>query len=147
MKTLKILVLTLATAGACLTLSADDGKPIGREQLPAASQTFITSYFPGTDISFAKVERDFLSKSYEVFFVDGSKVEFDGDGEWESVDCKKQPVPSGIVPAQIARYVQERHPGQPIVQIDRDTRDYEVELANGIELKFDRRFQIIGYDD
>ena len=55
--------------------------------------------------------------------------------------------PAELVPAQIASYVEQNYKGAAIVQIDRDTRDYEVKLTNGLELTFDLRFNIIDIDD
>jgi len=147
MKTLKIFLLALVATVSSFTAKADDDRAISVGQLPAKSQEFIQSHFKGIDVSYAKVERDYFDKSYEVRFVNGSKVEFEKNGEWDNVDCHKDKVPDGIVPAQIEEYVNKNHSGQQIVKIDRDRRNYEIELRNGIEIKFDLRFHVIGYDD
>jgi len=147
MKTLKLFLLAfLATAGV-FTAKADDDRPISVDQLPAKSQQFIQNYFKDIDVSYAKVESDLFEKSYEVRFVNGSKVEFEKNGRWDNVDCNKEKVPAGIVPKQIEDFVSKNHPNQVIVKIDRDKRDYEIELKNGIEIKFDLKFNVIGYDD
>lgn len=46
----------------------------------------------------------------------------------------------GIVPQQIRDYVTKNYPKQ-IVAIECDRRDYEVELDNGLDLKFDLKFR------
>jgi len=126
---------------------ADDDKPIGFNQLPDISKKFIQTYFNQKDISYSKVDHDFWDKSYEVFFVNGSKVEFNKKGEWEMIDCLNNQIPKGIIPVQILKYVEKNHPGSQIVKIDRDSRDYEVQLNNNLEIKFDFKFNMIGYDD
>ena len=47
----------------------------------------------------------------------------------------------------IRNHVAQQHPDQRIVSIDRDSKDYEVKLSNGVELKFDLKFSLIGFDD
>ncbi|EKC66242.1 hypothetical protein OBE_06041, partial [human gut metagenome] len=48
---------------------------------------------------------------------------------------------------QIADYVKNTFAGQFIKKIDRDKYTWEVELSNGLEIKFDRKFQVIDIDD
>ena len=52
-----------------------------------------------------------------------------------------------IVPQQIRDYVTKNYPKNKIVAIDRDRRDYEVELDNGLDLKFDLKFRLIDIDN
>ena len=146
MKPMKILLITLLTSIGVFTAKADD-RPISISQLPAKAQQFIQTYFKNVEISYATVDRDYLDKSYEVRFVNGTKVEFEKSGEWDNIDCHREAIPVGIVPDKIEEYVKNNHPGQIIVKIDRDRRDYEIDLRNGIEIKFNRNFQVIGYND
>lgn len=41
----------------------------------------------------------------------------------------------------------KNYPKNKIVAIDRDRRDYEVELDNGLDLKFDLKFRLIDIDN
>ena len=126
---------------------ADDDRAITKEQLPKAAQEFLSKYFPTQKIALAKEETDFLDKTYEVIFVDGAKVEFSRNGEWKEVNCKFSAVPDGIVPAQILKYIDQNHEGAKVIEIDRDKRDWEVKLDNGLDLKFDLQFRLIEIDD
>lgn len=80
-------------------------------------------------------------------FVDGRKVEFARDGSWREVSCKYAEVPAGIIPPAIRDYVASSHPGQKIIQIERDRRTCEVKLDGGLDLTFDRDYRLIGIDD
>ena len=51
------------------------------------------------------------------------------------------------MPQRIAAYVGEHYPMQPVVHIERSGKEWEVELTNGMELKFDSRLQLIDVDD
>lgn len=146
MKTKRFFLLSVFLLTTLFGMMADDDKPIGFNSLPENSKAFVKSYFDEKDIAYATVDRDLFSKSYEVFFVNGSKVEFDSRGEWETVDCFKQAIPAGIVPAAIVEYIEKNHSGFFIVQIERDRKDYEVELNNELEIKFDKKFNVIRYD-
>ena len=89
----------LMTLAVCLfafigLTKADDDKPITVEQLPQKAQQFIKQYFADKTVTLAKMERDFMDKSYEVLFSNGEKVEFDKNGEWKDVDCKQSVVPA-----------------------------------------------------
>lgn len=145
---MKRIILSLAaiimTAGAVF---ADNDKPITVDQLPATAKQFITTYFSGAKVSLAKMETEIFDKSYEVVFTDGNKVEFNSKGEWKDVDCKFTQVPERIVPQQIKTYVVTNYKDVKIVEIDRDRRDYEVKLSNGLELKFDLKFNLIDIDN
>ena len=44
-------------------------------------------------------------------------------------------------------YVNSNFPGVQVHSIDRDRRDIEVELTNGLELTFDLYYNLIDMDD
>ena len=126
---------------------ADHDRPIQFNQLPVAAQEFINTYFSDQKVSFAKEERDFMELRYEVMFTNSIKIEFYRDGKWKEIDCKYSVLPAGIVPEQIMTYVNSNFPGVHIHAIDRDHRDIEVELTNGLELTFDLYYNLIDMDD
>lgn len=146
MKKMMILLCGLVLLGTTVA-HADNDKPITFEQLPQQSQQFIKKHFPDEKVSFAKLERDFLETRYEVLFVSSTKVEFLKNGEWKEVDCRYSTVPAGIVPAQIAAKVKELYPEALVTEINRDSREYEVKLNNGLEMTFNLKFELVGIDD
>lgn len=144
----KIIVIALAVFSfGILTAKADNDRLIVKENLPQKAQLFIDSHFKSAKITYVKDERDFLERTFEVLFADGTKVEFDRSGEWKEVDCRRSSVPAAIVPAQITQYVNSNYPNVNIQQIERDRVDYELRLSNRLELTFDTKFNIIDIDD
>ena len=139
-------MLFVAMTACAAVAMADNDTPVQVAQLPATAQNFIQKYFNDVQVLYAKQENDIV-KSYEVVFVNGSKLEFDARGDWTEVDCKHGVVPDGIVPRQLRNYVDKNHPGQRIVAVSRDARGYEVDLNNGLELKFNRNYRLIDMDD
>ena len=147
MKKLTIIFVSLALMASTLTAFAGNDRIITVAELPAVSQQFIKTHFAGVEVSYVKVDEEMFDKDYKVVFVNGSKVEFAKDGAWKEVDCKYGEVPAAIVPQQIRDYVAKNFAGRKIVSIDRDKRDWEVKLDNGLDLKFDLQFRLIEIDD
>lgn len=115
--------------------------------LPAKAQAFLKSNFK-KGVNHIKVDSKALGgKEYDVILNDGTEVEFNKEGSWESVDCGSSAVPSAIVPKMIRDYVSKNYKGQKIVEISVDRRGYEVQLYNGRELKFDRAGNFKRVDD
>ena len=112
---------------------ADNDKPI---------QIGLSTYFKSSKVALAKQETDLFSKSYDVIFTTGEKVEFDKSGDWTEVSCKVNGVPSAIVPQGIKSYVQSNYPDARILSIERDRSNYEVKLSNRWEITFDSQMRV-----
>lgn len=125
---------------------ADKDTPITVQQLPAAAQQFIKKHFARQKVALAKMETGIIEKSYDVIFTNGSKVEFDRSGNWTEVSCKSSAVPAAIIPAAIQTYLKQNHPGVSVIKIEKDRRETEVDLANGVEITFNRNYQVIDID-
>lgn len=128
------------------TLRADNERPIQVSQLPAAAQQFIQQHFADRKVALAKVETEFMSKSYEVIFSNGDHVDFDSKGNWEEIDCKLSSVPTAAIPAKITEYLRANYPDVTVRKIEKDRREYEVKLSNRVELSFDLNFNLTDID-
>ncbi len=117
------------------------------KQLPLVARNFINRHFTRPQISYIKIDSEFLSKKYEVVLSDRTKIEFDGDGEWEEVDGKRNNIPTTIIPAHIKQYVEANYPGVSFTKIERDRGEVEVELTNRLSLTFNKKGQLIDIDD
>lgn len=115
------------------------------KQLPLVARNFINRHFTRPQISYIKIDSEFLSKKYEVVLSDRTKIEFNGDGEWEEVDGKRNNIPTTIIPAHIKQYVEANYPGVSFTKIERDRG--EVELTNRLSLTFNKKGQLIDIDD
>lgn len=129
------------------SVRADHDRAVSIAQLPRAAQQFIQEHFAAEKVAYAKKERDFFEVKYEVIFTSGKKVEFYRNGDWKDVDCRYHTVPSGIVPAPIMAKARDLYGDIAVLKIDRDKRDYEVKLTNGLELTFDLRYNLLDIDD
>ena len=145
MKKLVFLLVCLFTLQT--VARADDDKPIQVTQMPQPAQQFIKQHFADSKVALAKMESDFFYKSYEVIFTNGNKVEFGKNGNWEEVNCKYTSVPTAIIPTTIQKSVTTNYPDTRVLKIERDKKEYEVQLSNRVELKFDLKFNLIDIDN
>ena len=140
----KAIILALF-AGLITITSCSNGKKLN------VINTFARTYFPNTEV-LAPIKDGF---DYDVTLSDYTQIGIDGNLfgklEWDEVDCRHSSVnttvPSTLVPAEIANYVSRIHGSQSIVKIAKDTRGWDIELSNGIEIEFDRRFNVIDFDE
>ena len=146
MKTIKILTMTLLFAFQAVACSGGD-KVITVEALPAAAQTLIGKYFGGKQVSLVKKDKEGLKTYYDVVMADGVKLEFDQSGAWTDVDCKNKAVPAAIVPEAIGQYVADNYASLTIVQIERENYGYDIELSNGLDIRFDRDYNVTRVGD
>jgi uncharacterized protein YuzE len=147
MKSLLNIVVAFAVLFIAAPLVSCQDKIITVKELPTVAQTFISEYFPDVAVSFAKKDRELMKTTYEVTLQDGTEIDFNSKGEWDKVECKRAAVPSELVPANIAEYVETSFPGQVIVKIDKEPYGIEIELGNDLELKFDKNGKLINIDD
>ena len=140
MKNMKKLLLSALLLLCGLAPAHADGheEPITFDRLPQAAQTFLKTHFDTLTVAYIVADRKFMGVEYEVKY-----------GQWESVERKSAPVPAAIVPKQISDFVaaNELFGRQFIKKIERDPYTWEIELSGGLEIKFDTKFNVIGYDD
>lgn len=146
--TMKKILTTLFLLLFAMQLSfARDVITMDDKQLPLTARNFINRHFSKPKISYIKIENEFLSKRYEVMLTNRTKIEFDGSGQWEEVDCKNDTLPLTIVPAHIRQFVEAQYPGVHFRKIERDRGEVEVELDNRLSLTFNKKGQLIDIDD
>ena len=123
-----------------------EDRPVVSDQLPAPAKEFLNVNYPGEKISYAVVDDDLIRPDYTVRLANGVEVQFDNSGALEKISARTG-VPASVVPVQIADYVKANYPETIIIDYEVGRREYDVELTNGLELKFNSKFHIIGLDD
>lgn len=140
----------MTVAGALMTTSAalaGTDRPIEVSQLPEAAQTVVNKNFATRQVAMAKIDDGLFYNGYEVVFTNGDKVEFDNDGQWKDVTCRRQAVPPSLVPKAIRTYMRSHYAGNKILEIEKKRNGYEVKLDNGLEIKFNKEFKVTDIDD
>lgn len=117
-------------------------------QLPNKAQSFIKDHYQQEKISLVSSEKEFFTGTeYKVIFQNGTEVEFDSKGNWTEVDAKLKAVPQKLIPTPIVNYVNQKFPNNQIVQINKENKEYEIELTSGIDLVFNNKGEFIRIDD
>lgn len=144
MKRMMFLVCMFLMMGTTYSI-AGDGYVVGIQQLPAGAQEVMTKYFADKTILTILKERN----EYEVIFNNGEKIEFNKKGEWTEVSCHTTQVPDILIPNPIKARIKADFANSKIVKIDRSSngKKYEVKLNNGLEVEFDKKFNVIKVDD
>ncbi len=140
-KTLKIFsLLLLVLVGTSLSACGDDDDDVivPAASLPEAASSFIKTYYPSVKVAYVNRETDKGEVQYEVRMTSGDEITFDASGEWIDVDAPAgRSIPEGIVIVPIVDYVAANYSGVGINEISRIAVGYEVELTNGVDLRFD----------
>lgn len=113
---------------------------------PAITQ-FVEQYFPKATIQMVMPDDDDI----DVVLSDYTKVEFKRNYEWKKVDCEHSTtyitVPAALVPEQITTHVNTNFPNAIINKLEKKLMGWEVELNNGLEIKFNKNFGVTEIDD
>ena len=126
----------------CVSAQAND-RVITFDQLPQSAQTLVKTHFADKVPLIITADYD----DYEILFESGEKVEFSRKGEWKDIECKTSAVPVALIPEQTKVSIAKSFPAATIVCISRDRRGYEVELNNGLDVEFNKKFQVIEIDN
>lgn len=146
MKRIRLFLLMAMVMTMSLTMSADDDdRVITYDQLPQSAQTFLKQHFGKKVPLLVTADWD----DYTIRYESGEKVELDRDGNWKDIECYGTKVPVAVIPEQISAYLNQNYPGKSVIKLERHRSLYEVKLNNGMELEFNRSFQLIDmdYDD
>ena len=143
MKNIKYFLLMAMVMTMSLTMSADDDdRVITFDQLPQAAQTFLKANFATKVPLLVTADWDDFTIRYE----SGEKIEFDRSGNWKDIECYNSKVPTEAIPEQISAYLTQNYPGKSVIKLERHRSVYEVKLNNGMEIEFNRNFQVIDMD-
>ena len=144
---LRILMIAICCMVSCnMVANAGNDKPISVNALPAKAQTLLSQHFNGQKVMLATIETGVINKTYDVVLQNGTKLEFDKKGNLTEIDCKQATVPDQLIPQAIKNYLMANYAGQAVKKIEMNKNEYEVELANGLDLTFNKHFQLIDID-
>lgn len=119
----------------------------GELQLPPPVKAFVAQHFPKQKITRAVLDNELLGKTkYELRLDNAVEIDITPKGEWLDIDGNKNKIPDSVVPPPILKYAQDNGAGAYIKQIERKTYGYEIELSNGLEMKFDQKGNFLKLD-
>ena len=137
----KYLLVLMSFIAMSAFVSCD--RVVSPDKLPAQAKQFITTHFNGVDV--LSVRKDGFQ--YDAVLFDGTELEFTHGGQLIKVDCGLNPLPDGILPANIAKYITAKFPMNFATHVKYEHKRYEVELNNELDLLFDKNGNFMGADD
>ena len=144
---IRVLMTVICCMMSCnMAANAGNGKPISVNALPAKAQTLLNNHFNSQKVMLATIESGVVSRSYDVVLQNGTKLEFDKKGNLTEINCKQGIVPALLIPQAIKNYLKDNYAGQSVKKIEMNKNEYEVELTNGLDLTFNKHFQLIDID-
>ena len=144
---IRILTIAICCMLSCnMAANAGNNKPIAVNALPVKAQTLLSNHFNNQKVMLATIETGVVSRSYDVVLQNGTKLEFDKKGNLTEIDCKQVTVPDQLIPQAIKNYLMDNYAGQSVKKIEMNKNEYEVELTNGLDLTFNKHFQLIDID-
>ena len=142
-----MLMIAICCMVSCnMVANAGNDKPISVNTLPAKAQALLTKHFSNQKVVLATIESNVIGKNYDVVLKNGTKLEFDKKGNLTEIDCKQGTVPTQLIPQAIKNYLKANYARQSVKKIEMDKNEYEVELTNGLDLTFNKHFQLIDID-
>lgn len=143
----KLLILTLTSLFVCCT-----NAPVAQEtavaidDLPAPAQQFIKQHFDSVQVKKVIREQRASLMQYEVDLKGGIDLQFDRNGVCTEVSSKKDPIPTAVMPEAIQQQLEARFPGMGVIKYEHDSRLYDINLADGTEVTFNRAMRLIDVD-
>ena len=144
---MKKFFLPFVAVALCVSAVSGCKSVVTFEMLPAGAQAFLTQNFSDAPVSYAVKEFN----EYEVLLVNGAEIEFNGKGEWQSVDMNHGIMPAGVLttlPAPVSAFLSASFANVPVEKIKKGFWPaYKVELLNDLELKFNSKGICRNIDD
>ena len=141
----KLMIAICCMVSCNMAANAGNDKPIAVNALPVKAQTLLSNHF-NQKVMLATTESGVVSRSYDVVLQNGTKLEFDKKGNLKEIDCKQGIVPALLIPQAIKNYLKDNYAEQSVKKIEMNKNEYEVELTNGLDLTFNKHFQVIDID-
>jgi len=146
-KLLPLLVLCLFVG--CTNTSHDrQDRAVTLAALPAPAQEFLKKHYPDVKIKEITIEKRASLMQYNVDLKGGIDVQFDRNGVCTEIECKKpgSVVPDEVIPTNVLQQVRSLFPDKGIVKYEHNQRLFEIDLADGTELTFNRAKRLIDID-
>ncbi len=149
---MKKLLTAAALIAAIFTASAHNDVIIPFDQLPTPAKNFLQNRARDTKTMKIEMDAKDVTSTYEVDMTSGVEFEFDSKGYWSKMDYKGKSFPERLIPTKIKAYLDAKYPNQKVKEIKKEFNvrnqlsGYEVELINGLDLKFNKEEAFIKID-
>jgi len=147
MKKIALITLVCLLFGSMILKAEEMHRIITFEELPVKAQEFVNSYFSDDNIRFIRMEIEIEKTEYTVRFENGIEIEFNSNGDWDEVESHVECLPKDFLHPGVLDFLKKNHPDCCLHEVARGRHKIEVELANGMEIIFNKNGEFFRYDD
>ena len=140
---LKSSLVAIALTVSLISCAKDEVIPVS--ELPAEMKAYISTHFPSNTILQVVKDVDGLTKTYDVLHSERISLEFNRQKEIIDIDSEIA-LPNSVIPEQIRQYVTANYPSNVITDWELDDRNQQVQLNNGLDLKFNMNGDFLRID-
>lgn len=137
--------LTAVAIMAFSLTSCDKEEIIPYSDLPSEITSYITTHFPNNSIVQVIIDKDELTKTYNVTLSESVSLEFNRKKEIIDIDGISE-LPSSVIPENIRQYVVTNYPNNVITDWEIDDKNQQIELDNGLDLEFNMKGDFLRID-
>lgn len=141
-----ISAIVLLLSVTLLLIGCEEETVLKESDFPLEIQTYVETYFPDHEIVQLVRDRDDFKVTYDVILSGAISLEFDKDFEITDLSSSSG-LPDSTIPEAILAYVHANYPQQFIVEWDLDRKSQQVDLDNGLELRFSKEGEFLRIDD
>ena len=136
-------LVAIALTVSLISCAKDEVIPVS--ELPAEMKAYISTHFPSNTILQVVKDVDGLTKTYDVLLSERISLEFNRQKEIIDIDSEIA-LPNSVIPEQIRQYVTANYPSNVITDWELDDRNQQVQLNNGLDLKFNMNGDFLRID-
>lgn len=119
---------------------------LSEAEIPAEIMAYLNEHFASNVIIRALKEMDDNTVEYEIYLDGDYELEFNENFEIISIEGITE-LPDSVIPQSILDYVTQNYPNDFIVEWELEDDHQQVELSNGIEIKFTLNGEFIRVDN
>ena len=146
--TMKKIMLLLAVLFGIMSATARNNYSHDVDILPKAAKIILKENFKSS-VNHIKIGKEFGHiRKYEVILTDGTEISFDKHGNWKDVEVSRDAsVPAIFIPTPVSKFVKDNQAKAKVTGIEKKAYGYDVELSNGVDVKFTAKGKFIRYED
>ena len=154
---LKVSLMLIAVVCFFASCSSDDDDDydslVEYATLPTKAKSLIETHF--SDAAVTQVKKKYVADDdgslYDVYLSTGFELDFDTYGSWTSIESKnKTAIPNSLfgteIPMMLKTHANTEYPNVAIVDVEKESYGFKIELATGIDLKYKENGDFIGLD-
>ena len=139
----RILIALLVSVFGFQLATAQESYTKDVSKLPATARDFVAKHFTPESVSYILIDKEIVSTEYEVVLTNGQEIKFNKDGEWKEMEGKKKALPHTALPEVVQTYMKANFPETSVEQIEKEYWGYDIELLNNLEVKLDKKGNLL----